>query len=63
MKVRVTAIGTIFFFKVKTINVSFFMLALAKDHLTPKIFHKTILRLQDIRNASQAVQENVEPGW
>ncbi|KAG0030017.1 hypothetical protein BGZ82_007611 [Podila clonocystis] len=35
--------------------------ALAKDHLTPKIFHKTILRLQDIRHASQAVQENVEP--
>lgn len=38
-------------------------LALAKDHLTPKIFHKTILRLQDIRHASQAVQENIEPGW
>ncbi|KAF9321214.1 hypothetical protein BG003_003038 [Podila horticola] len=35
--------------------------ALAKDHLTPKIFHKTILRLQDIRHASQAVQENIEP--
>ncbi|KAG0347764.1 hypothetical protein BG004_007020 [Podila humilis] len=35
--------------------------ALSKDHLTPKIFHKTILRLQDIRHASQAVQENVEP--
>ncbi|KAF9385374.1 hypothetical protein CPC16_008000, partial [Podila verticillata] len=35
--------------------------ALAKDHLTPKIYHKTILRLQDVRHASQAVQENVEP--
>ncbi|KAG0215605.1 hypothetical protein BGX33_001004 [Mortierella sp. NVP41] len=35
--------------------------ALAKDHLTPKIFHKTVLRLQDIRHPSQAVQENIEP--
>ncbi|KAG0294482.1 hypothetical protein BGZ96_001077 [Linnemannia gamsii] len=35
--------------------------ALAKDHLAPKIFHKTVLRLQDIRHPSQAVQENIEP--
>ncbi|KAG0204939.1 hypothetical protein BGX28_003281 [Mortierella sp. GBA30] len=35
--------------------------ALAKDHLAPKIFHKTVLRLQDIRHPSQAVQENIDP--
>ncbi|KAG0324072.1 hypothetical protein BGZ99_002230 [Dissophora globulifera] len=35
--------------------------ALTKDHLAPKVFHKTVLRLQDIRHPSQAVQENVDP--
>ncbi|KAG0050429.1 hypothetical protein BGZ83_004805 [Gryganskiella cystojenkinii] len=35
--------------------------ALTKDHLAPKIFHKTVLRLQDVRHPSQAVQENIEP--
>ncbi|KAF9914950.1 hypothetical protein BX616_007237 [Lobosporangium transversale] len=35
--------------------------ALAKDHLAPKVFHKTVLRLQDIRHPSQAVQENIDP--
>ncbi|KAF9289286.1 hypothetical protein BGZ68_009679 [Mortierella alpina] len=35
--------------------------ALAKDHLAPKVFHKTVLRLQDLRHPSQAVQEHVDP--
>ncbi|KAI1303226.1 hypothetical protein EDD11_005440 [Mortierella claussenii] len=35
--------------------------ALTKDHLAPKIFHKTVLRLQDMRHPSQAVQENIDP--
>ncbi|KAF9947792.1 hypothetical protein BGZ70_002512 [Mortierella alpina] len=35
--------------------------ALAKDHLAPKVFHKTVLRLQDIRHPSQAVQEHIDP--
>ncbi|KAF9113549.1 hypothetical protein BGX27_001310 [Mortierella sp. AM989] len=36
--------------------------ALTKDHPSPKIFHKTVLRLQDVRHPSQAVQEDVDPG-
>ncbi|KAF8940489.1 hypothetical protein BGZ58_006161 [Dissophora ornata] len=35
--------------------------ALTKDHLAPKVFHKTTLRLQDMRHPSQAVQENTDP--
>ncbi|KAF9562033.1 hypothetical protein EC968_005394 [Mortierella alpina] len=35
--------------------------ALTKDHLAPKVFHKTVLRLQDIRHPSQAVQEHIDP--
>ncbi|KAF9438461.1 hypothetical protein BGZ76_007715 [Entomortierella beljakovae] len=34
---------------------------LAKDQSTPKVFHKTVLRLQDAHRPSQAVQENIEP--
>ncbi|KAF8984604.1 hypothetical protein BGZ46_007517 [Entomortierella lignicola] len=32
-----------------------------KDYPSPKVFHKTILRLQDARRPSQAVQENISP--
>ncbi|KAF9972160.1 hypothetical protein BGZ73_004763, partial [Actinomortierella ambigua] len=35
--------------------------ALSKDHLIPRIFHKTILRLQDAHHPSQAVQEHIDP--
>ncbi|KAF9175452.1 hypothetical protein BGX21_002578 [Mortierella sp. AD011] len=35
--------------------------ALTKDHPSLKIFHKTVLRLQDARHPSQAVQENIDP--
>ncbi|KAG0366955.1 hypothetical protein BGZ54_004632 [Gamsiella multidivaricata] len=34
--------------------------ALTKDHLAPKVFHKTVLRLQDMHHPSQAVQENID---